>query len=124
MKKQKTQQGSAKKPLSKTSKKIAVADLDTHITQHISDKKQITVYYGKGCEVCRNSGYLGRIGIFEIIELTEEIKEAISAKQNSDRITQLAKAAGMTTLVEDGIQKALEGKTTIEEVTRVTKSNL
>ena len=111
-------------PRCRTSKKIAVADLSPHLAQHITDKKNITVYYGKGCEVCRNSGYLGRVGIFEIIVLNEKIKEAIVTKQNSDQITQLAKAAGTTTLAQDGLQKALEGKTTIEEVARVTKTTL
>lgn len=83
------------------------------------DKK--TFYLGKGCSVCDNSGYKGRVGIFEILPISEPIKHlALKRSSASDLLTQ-AKTEGLITMKQDGIIKALNGLTTIEEVWRVTK---
>jgi len=76
-------------------------------------------YQGKGCDECEGSGYKGRIGIFEILEMDEKIREAIMKRENSSIITSIAAQNGMTTMLEDGFRKAVEGKTTIEEILRV-----
>lgn len=76
-------------------------------------------YFGQGCDVCGNSGYLGRTGIFEVLLIDDQIREAIMRRANSSEVTALAMQSGMTTMLQDGIRKALEGKTTIEEVLRV-----
>lgn len=76
-------------------------------------------YQGKGCDECEGSGYKGRIGIFEILEMDEKIREAIMKRENSSVITSIAVGNGMTTMLEDGFRKTLEGKTTIEEILRV-----
>jgi len=81
------------------------------------DKK--TFYYGKGCEECNDSGYRGRIGIYEVLEVTPAIKKAITEQESSDEIENIARGEGMTTMAEDGILKAEEGITSIEEVLRV-----
>lgn len=81
---------------------------------------KLTLAKGKGCVKCRNTGYLGRIGIFEIIPVTETIKELIRPESNIDLIGKKAEAEGMRTLRKDAVAKMLEGVTTYQEVLRVT----
>ncbi len=76
-------------------------------------------YIGLGCKKCDGSGFRGRIGIHEVLEVNEEIRELIMKRVNADDIRRTAIKNGMTTMLEDGLQKALEGKTTVEEVLRV-----
>ena len=78
-------------------------------------------FRGTGCETCRRRGYKGRAGIFELLLLTETIREQVSAKTPSHVIRETARAAGMRTLRDDGFAKALAGQTTLEEVLRVTR---
>jgi type IV pilus assembly protein PilB len=78
-------------------------------------------YKGRGCNVCNQSGYKGRIGIFEVLPITEAIKNLTIKKASGSAIQEQAIKEGMHTLKQDGIKKALEGITTIEEVWRVTK---
>ncbi len=80
------------------------------------------LYKSEGCPVCHYTGYSGRIGIYEIIEMRENIKAAVMSRSNSDYIKELAIKNGMTTMFEDGVKKALKGLTTIDEVIRVIKS--
>ncbi len=83
--------------------------------------KEDTVFYrGKGCKACKNSGYMGRIGIFEFMPFSEEIKKLVVARAQADRIRSLATEEGVRTLRADGLEKAKKGITTIEEVLRVT----
>ncbi|KKR81118.1 MAG: Type II secretion system protein E [Candidatus Daviesbacteria bacterium GW2011_GWA1_41_61] len=91
------------------------------IKKHLGDKSQLRIYQGKGCPVCHNSGYSGRIGVFEVLEVTEAIKELIAAKADADVLSKKAIQEGMSTMLEDGLQKVAHGITTIEEVLRVTK---
>ncbi len=77
-------------------------------------------YYGKGCSVCGDSGYFDRMGIYEVLEMNDTIREAIMRRANAGEIKKNAVANGMTTLLEDGFKKALDGLTTIEEILRVT----
>lgn len=83
---------------------------------------KLIVFRGIGCEVCGNTGYAGRIGIFEILEMREEVKKLILKQSSSDEIMAQAKKDGMQTMLEDGLGKAMEGITTIEEVLRVIKT--
>jgi len=84
--------------------------------------KEITVYHGKGCDACNNTGYRGRTGIYEILMVNEEIKKLILQKMPSDMIKEKAVKMGMHTLREDGWNKILAGITTPEEVMRVTQA--
>ena len=68
---------------------------------------------------CNNSGYYGRLGIYEVLSVDEEMRHAIMQRVNTDEISAIAVKSGMTTMLEDGFKKAIEGKTTIEEVLRV-----
>ncbi len=76
---------------------------------------------GAGCNHCNRSGYRGRIAVYEIMRLTSKIREHIFRDSTTSQIRETAMAEGMTTLFQDGILKALDGITTIEEVFRVTK---
>lgn len=80
-----------------------------------------TFYIGKGCKECGDSGYLGRIGIHEVIDVDNEIREAIMRRANADEIKKIAIKSGMITMVEDGFLKAVEGITTIQEILRVVR---
>jgi len=80
-----------------------------------------TIYQAKGCEKCFNTGYRGRIGIFEIMHLSEGLKNLILKTYDATQIKQYAMQYKMKTLRQSGIEKVLSGKTTIEEVLRVTQ---
>ncbi|HSO19162.1 MAG TPA: type II secretion system ATPase GspE [Desulfosarcina sp.] len=80
-----------------------------------------TIYQAKGCEECFNTGYRGRVGIFEIMRLGEELKNLILKTFDATQIKHHAVHKGMQTLRQSGINKVLAGKTTIEEVLRVTQ---
>jgi len=80
-----------------------------------------TFYKGTGCDFCFNTGYKGRMGIFELLILDEEIRQMISAGDRGGEIRKKAEEAGMLTLFQDGLNKVREGITTIEEIIRVTR---
>ena len=82
-------------------------------------KDHNTFYKGEGCNRCNHSGYKGRVGIHEVLEVDEKVRELIMKKANGDEVRKLAIANGMVTMSEDGFQKAVDGVTTIEEVLRV-----
>ena len=112
--------------LCKTRAILKRSDLAKNITEEIIAKyfhpqEEITVYQGKGCKICHHTGYSGRIGIYEVLEMTETIKKLIADKSDSDVITKEAIKEGMTSMQEDGIDKIAKGLTTLEEVLRVTK---
>jgi type IV pilus assembly protein PilB len=73
-------------------------------------------YRGKGCERCRNTGYTGRIGIFEVLKMNDRLRELVVTRPPTSAIRALAREYGMKTLWEDGIMKVTTGVTTIEEV--------
>lgn len=76
-------------------------------------------YIGAGCAACNGSGYIGRVGIFEVMEVTEAIREAVVARKGAAELKTIAIGDGMTTMLQDGFKKATEGITTIEEILRV-----
>lgn len=84
-------------------------------------KEKIKLYKGKGCKNCNNTGYHGRIGIYELLILNEEIRRMIVTKSSSEQIRKVAMENGMIILHQDGEQKVKDGVTTIEEVLRVTE---
>jgi type IV pilus assembly protein PilB len=82
--------------------------------------KSFTVYKGKGCPICNNTGYKGRMGLYEVMPLKDEIKELILARASTSEIKKEAIRLGMKTLRQSGIVKIRDGLTTIEEVLRTT----
>lgn len=91
------------------------------IKKYFGDAEDLTIYQGQGCKVCHFTGYSGRIGIFEVIEITEKIKRMITEKSDSDVLEKEAINEGMVTMFNDGVYKISKGLTTIKEVVRVIK---
>ena len=79
------------------------------------------LYKGTGCQECNNVGYLGRVGIFEVLPVTEKIGRLILERAPASDIEKQAVAEGMVTMKQDGYLKVVEGLTTIEEVLRVAQ---
>ena len=110
----------------KASLEIDQNDLKKNLTEelirkHFGANEKIRIYQGKGCKVCHDTGYAGRLGVFEVLEVSKEIKRLIVERTDSDIITKKAIEEGMTTMMEDGLDKVVKGLTTIEEIMRVTK---
>lgn len=85
------------------------------------DFQSLLFYRGKGCKYCNNEGYKGRIGIYEVLEVTKKIGELIMQQATADQLREEAQKQKMITMLEDGFMKVISGITTIEEVLRVTK---
>lgn len=86
-----------------------------------NDLEKVVFYTGAGCHRCGQSGYKGRMGIYEILEIDEELIKMINSHGTADEIKIYARQKGMITMLEDGLIKAKTGITTISEVLRVTK---
>ena len=83
--------------------------------------ERIQSHSGAGCEECTGKGYSGRIGIFEMMDLNEEIRDLIMQNADASKLTAAARRNGMRNLREDGWEKIAKGVTTVEEVMRVTQ---
>jgi len=115
-----------KKGLAELEKQIDLQSLLNTLEQEGAiTKKQssesLLFYRGKGCKKCGKSGYKGRIGIYEVLEVDAEIRDLVIQVATADKIMEAANKKGMITILEDGFIKAKAGTTTIEEVLRVTK---
>jgi len=86
----------------------------------LNTARKYKFYYGKGCPRCNNSGYKGRIGIYEFLIMSDEIRDAIAAEASGDDIRDIARQQGMTTLREAGLKLIFDGLTTIDEIVRET----
>lgn len=95
-----------------------------NLVEPFSVKKPDVVYQAVGCVECRNSGYLGRIGIYEVFKNTSSIQKLITENCDANSITRLALKDGMKTLRLSGVEKVIEGITSIEEVLRVAPENI
>ena len=82
--------------------------------------KVFTFFRGKGCRVCRNKGYRGRLALFELMTLEDELRELVMTRRSTAEIRRHALKSGMKSLRHDGVLKAMRGLTTLEEVMRVT----
>lgn len=108
-------------PHCKTNKKLTDAEFE-HLKEilrpEIIDNHR-DFYYGKGCSECGDSGYFDRLGLYEVLEINDFIREAIMRRADAGEVKKIAVKNGMAPLLEDGFQKALKGFTTIEEILRV-----
>jgi type IV pilus assembly protein PilB len=84
------------------------------------EAKSMKTYKGKGCSTCNNTGYKGRIGLYEVMEITDEIRELILIGASALELRKKAIDDGMISLRESGLQKIRGGVTTVEEVVRET----
>ncbi|HRN69988.1 MAG TPA: GspE/PulE family protein [Candidatus Woesebacteria bacterium] len=110
----------------KTAIDINISELSQNLSEEtikkfFGSKTKARVYMGAGCKVCHNTGYFGRLGIFEVLEVTKSIRELIMQKSDSDVLIKKAREEGMASMLEDGLAKVVQGLTTIQEVLRVTK---
>jgi len=81
--------------------------------------KKVTLYKGEGCDYCKGTGYQGRVGLFEVMLLDDEMREMIISGASVVELRDNAQSKGMRSLFEDGIRKALKGSITLDEVSRV-----
>lgn len=91
------------------------------VKSHFEGREKMRVYRSKGCPVCHQSGYSGRIGIYEVLVIDEEIQKEIVARSAASTIRLLAIKKGMKTMLDDGLEKAKNGITSLEEILRATK---
>jgi len=82
---------------------------------------ELKLYRGKGCKDCSSSGYSGRVGIFEVMQVSEKIGRLVLERRSSQEIEKVAVEEGMITMKQDGYLKVVEGATTLEEVLRVAQ---
>jgi type IV pilus assembly protein PilB len=86
----------------------------------IEQARKYKFYYGKGCQRCNNSGYKGRTGIYELMAITDDVRDQIVSDASIDDMRNMARSQGMTTLREAGLKLIFDGVTTIDEVVRET----
>ena len=103
--------------------KLQTSSRDKSIVESLQklNEKELKLYKGEGCDKCGGTGYRGRIGIFEVLVMSEEISEMVLAHASSSKIHRQAEKEGMLNLQQDGILRVLEGATTLEEIMRVAK---
>jgi len=100
-----------------------IKDLPAHARKEVKIKKPLKIWEAKGCKKCNDSGFSGRIGLFEVLSMTPELSEIISKEPSEEGVAKEAERQGMITMRQDGVLKVLNGITTIEEIIRVTKED-
>ncbi len=85
------------------------------------DLSQVEVYKGLGCKLCEGSGYIDRIGLFEVMQISERVRKEIVEKKDSGEVKRVAIEEGMIPMVKDGASKVLAGLTSLEEVIKIIK---
>ncbi len=100
---------------------IGLPDVLEKLLSLFKTKESIRVYFGKGCRLCHDSGYLGRVGIFEILEMSEPIRELVMKRADASTIRREAINEKMTTMIDDGLNKVLAGITTLDEILKATR---
>jgi general secretion pathway protein E len=94
---------------------------ETGLCRFVPDDAAVTLYEPVGCEVCAQTGFIGRVAIMEVMPMTDGIRGLIMRHATSGEIQRQAVAEGMLTMYEHGLRKVLAGTTTLEEVLRVTR---
>ena len=89
------------------------------LSEELADEQDLVLYRGAGCDACRQTGYRGRTGVYELLGVTDRIRERVVQRASASEIREVARQEGFRTMREDGIRKVLEGITTIEEILRV-----
>jgi len=91
------------------------------LKRYTGQSQEIQLYHPKGCEQCNDTGYFGRSSLTEVLVVTDEIRRLILKRAESQELHRAAVKEGMRTMYDDGMAKALDGLTTVEEVLRVTR---
>ena len=92
-----------------------------HFDGLVPNQTDLQFFRSSGCDACQQIGYRGRTGIYELLHLTDEVRELLMAGADASSIRKAAQKAGMRSLRQDGLKKALAGETSLEEVLRVTR---
>ena len=98
-----------------------LASLPKEDREKLPYQRPYYIYKSKGCDTCNKKGYLGRVGIFEILKMTFELEQIILSQPSQEKLLAEAKRQGMITLQQDGIIKVLEGMISLEEVLSITR---
>jgi type II secretory ATPase GspE/PulE/Tfp pilus assembly ATPase PilB-like protein len=101
--------------------KEVIQDLKNVLGDLYPGKNGVMLFRGRGCKACNDTGYIGRIGVFEVLPASEKVARLILERAPSTKIEKQAIEEGMVTMTQDGYLKAIEGVTTIEEVLRVSQ---
>ncbi|MEZ5125656.1 MAG: ATPase, T2SS/T4P/T4SS family [Thermoleophilia bacterium] len=104
-----------KEPYTATREMLRKNDFPTEVC----DRDDVVLHRAKGCSRCKGTGYKGRLGLYEVMVVSEAIRRLTVERKSADEISRVAKAEGMKSLREDGIDKVLLGMTSIEEIARV-----
>ena len=99
-----------------------IPDADTLADLELTSDQVVgkTFFRGRGCDKCSNSGYKGRLGLYELLVMTDEIRDLVVRNASTEEIRDLARKAGMVTLRDSGMVNMFEGHTTADEVIRET----
>ncbi len=89
------------------------------LSEELAEEEDLVLYRGAGCDFCRQTGYKGRTGVYELLVVTDRIRERVVRRASANEIRDVARSEGFRTMRDDGIRKVLEGVTTIEEILRV-----
>ena len=106
---------SCKEPYTATREMLRKNDFPPEVL----DRDDVTLYRPKGCSRCNGTGYKGRLGLYEVMIVSEAVRRLTVERKSSDEISRVAEAEGMKSLREDGIDKVLQGMTSVEEIARV-----
>ena len=106
---------SCKEPFTPTREMLRKNDFPPEVC----DRDDVVLYRAKGCSRCNNTGYKGRLGLYEVMVVSEAIRRLTVERKSADEIGRVAAAEGMKSLREDGIDKVLLGMTSVEEIARV-----
>ena len=99
---------------------------DEHIAEHLAlhGIAMDQVWKGEGCDRCRNTGYSGRLGLYELLLLDDGLRDTIAGNPSVTEFRRMCVERGMVTLREDGFKKVAAGLTTVDEVLRVTEASI
>jgi len=98
-----------------------IENLPSEFKKAIEIRESLTIFEPRGCRKCSQTGFSGRIGVFEILEMTEQLSEIVLKAPTMENLQSEAKRQGMITMFQDGILKVVNGLTTLEEVIRVAE---
>jgi len=98
-----------------------IENLPLSLKKNLKATDSLTVFTSVGCKECNNTGFSGRIALYEVLTMTDSLAETILKEPSEAKITEEGKRQGMITMTQDGVLKILKGITTIEEVLRVAE---
>lgn len=115
----------ARKICAKCKEEIAIENPSAYLQVGLTEEelKDLKVYKGKGCDICSNTGYKGRVALYEVMIMKEALKEAILNGASTSELAKVAEENGMISLRRSGLMRLKEGLTTLEEVLRTTVSD-